>query len=254
MHVDHTKTIIELKEVTFAYGNREVLDKVDLKIHRGDYLGIIGPNGGGKTTLLKLMLHLLYPQSGEITLFGKPIDTFNEWYRIGYVPQKAVAFDSNFPATVYEVVAMGRYGRRGIFHSLTRHDHTAIRKAIKEVEMEEYKDRLITDLSGGQQQRVFIARALAAEPEMIFLDEPTVGVDVNTQQQFYNLLRRLNQSLELTLILVSHDIDVIANEATEIACVNKTLIYDSNPKHFVKTSALQELYGEHLNFVLHQHS
>ncbi len=254
MSVDHNKNILEVKNVSFAYSaNAPVLTAISLNIHSGDYLGVIGPNGGGKTTLLKIMLGLLQPTSGSISLFGQDIRDFKDWPAIGYVPQKAVNFDLKFPATVKEVVAMGRFGKRGLLRLPTKEDRNQVEEALRQVDMIEYRDRLIGDLSAGQQQRVFIARALATEPKIIFLDEPTVGVDVATQEQFYRLLEKLNQTLGLTLVLVSHDIDVIANEATELACINQTLVYHGSPKEFVKGEYLQQLYGKNLKFILHDH-
>jgi zinc transport system ATP-binding protein len=253
MSINHNKNIIEINNISFAYGKELVIDKANLNIHKGDYLGIVGPNGGGKTTLLKIILGLLKPSSGSISLFGQNINSFRNWSKIGYVPQKAVDFDINFPATVYEVVAMGRYGKRGLFNSLNSDDKKIIDDSIKQVEMFKFKDRIIGDLSGGQQQRAFIARALSAQPEIIFLDEPTVGVDVKTQEAFYNLLKKLNQTLHLTLVLVSHDIDVVAKEVTELACINKTLLYYDDPQKFFKNEGLQKLYGRQAKFIFHNH-
>lgn len=253
MQIDHTKNIIELTNVSFAYGDTPVLDRVNLNIHKGDYLGVIGPNGGGKTTLVRLMLKLLAPSRGVIKLFGEPIEDFRDWQKIGYVPQNVAQIDHNFPTTVYEVVAMGRYGKLGLFHKLSEKDHIYIKKSLDAVEMSDQKDRLIGDLSGGQRQRIFIARALASEPEVIFLDEPTVGVDQQTQESFYKLLKKLNQQLGLTLILVSHDIDVVAREATEMACVNKTVTYDDSPQDFIKKGGLKKAYGSGVTFVIHNH-
>ncbi len=253
MPVDHTKNIIEVQNVSFAYGETPVLKDITLTIHQGDYVGIIGPNGSGKTTLLKIMLGLLKPSSGAIKLFGSDCLCFKEWSRIGYVPQKATNFDPLFPATVYEVAAMGRYGKKGLLRHLNKEDEAIIETSLRQVEMLNFKERLIGDLSSGQQQRVFIARALAGKPEVIFLDEPTVGIDVKTQEQFYSLLKRLNQELGLTLVLVSHDIDVIANEATELACINQTLVYHGEPKEFIKGDYLQKLYGKNIRLILHDH-
>ncbi len=254
MPVDHTKNILEVKNVSFAYGaNEAVLTNISLNIHSGDYLGIIGPNGGGKTTLLKIMLGLLRPTQGSVFLFGKELNDFKDWPSVGYVPQKAVHFEATFPATVEEVVAMGRFGKRGLLRMSTGEDVKKVAEALRHVDMLDFKDRLIGDLSGGQQQRVFIARALVTEPKIIFLDEPTVGVDVGTQEQFYRLLEKLNQTLGLTLVLVSHDIDVIANEATELACINQTLVYHGSPKEFVKGEYLKQLYGKNIKFILHDH-
>ncbi len=238
--LDHTNTIIELENVCFGYTNEEVIKDVSLAIHKGDYVGIVGPNGGGKTTLLKLMLGLLKPNDGKISLFKTEIPYFKQWARIGYVPQKT-SFATNFPVTVEEVVAMGRYGKRGLFHFPTKDDKAKTHHALKQVDMLEYKDRQISELSGGQQQRVFIARALASEPEVIFLDEPTVGVDIKTQKQFYQLLRKLNKELNLTLVLVSHELDVVAHEATELVYINRTLEYYGDPNEFLKGAYFHEL-------------
>ncbi len=251
MPVDHTNNIIEVEGVSFAYNEDLVLENVSLNIHKGDYLGVIGPNGGGKTTLIKIMLGLLSPSKGIIKMFGQDIHDFKEWSRIGYVPQKVINFDVNFPATVFEVVAMGRYGKRGLFKSLTKEDKKIINESLRQVEMYEFKDRIIGDLSGGQQQRVFIARSLAGQPEVIFLDEPMAGVDVMAQDQFYQLLKKLNRELELTLVFISHDIEAVVNEVTEIAFVNRSLSYDDDPKNFVKGD-LEKLYGDK-KFIHHHH-
>ncbi|HSX24358.1 MAG TPA: metal ABC transporter ATP-binding protein [Candidatus Andersenbacteria bacterium] len=229
MHnVDHKENIIECKDVCFSYGSTSILHNVDIAVHRGDYLGIVGPNGGGKTTLLKVMLGLLQPQCGSIKLFGTDIHAFKDWYKIGYVPQKATSFDSNFPATVFEVVLMGTFGKRGILHSTTKEDKQAVYEALKKVEMDQYSNRLIGDLSTGQQQRVFIARALVSNPEVLFLDEPTTGVDESAQKEFYALLRTLNRTYDVTLVFISHDQTALKAEATEIATVNRTLTYEIN--------------------------
>lgn len=241
--VDHTKNIIELHNVSFSYAREEVIKDITLNIHKGDYVGIIGPNGGGKSTLLKLMLGLLTPQSGTVRLFGEDLKQFKEWAKIGYVPQKTY-IEMNFPVTVEELVAMGRYGKRGLFRFPNKEDKGKVEQALKQVDMLEYKNRQISDLSGGQQQRIFIARALAIEPEIIFLDEPTAGIDMKTQKQFYNLLRKLNTELDLTLILISHELDVVAHEATELAYINRTLEYYGDPQRFLKGDYFHELIGK----------
>lgn len=236
MHVDHKTSIIELEHVSFSYdGRHDVLTDVSLQVHRGDYLGLIGPNGAGKTTLLRIMLGLLIPSRGTVKLFGKSPHDFKAWDKIGYVPQKATAFDSNFPATVLEVVLMGRTAKRGLFKFVRDEDRTAAKKALGEVGMFDYKDVLIGDLSGGQQQRVFIARALVTEPEVVFLDEPTVGVDTGAKKEFYDLLQKLNKEFDLTLILISHDMEVVTKEAMHVAYINKNLVYHGLPQELLKT-------------------
>ncbi|MCX6716913.1 MAG: metal ABC transporter ATP-binding protein [Candidatus Taylorbacteria bacterium] len=234
--IDHTKNIIELRGVSFSYGNSgkngadsanaedDVLHNINFEVHKGDYIGMTGANGAGKTTLLKIILNLLKPSAGTIKLFGQDIKDFKDWAKISYVPQKVANFDKNFPATVEEVVLMGRYGKKGLFNKITSEDKKICEKALSDVGMLDFKNRMIGDISGGQLQRVFIARALAGEPEVIFLDEPTSGVDEKSQNEFFALLQKLNRELDLTLILISHDLERVAKEAMHIACVDRTLV------------------------------
>lgn len=234
--VDHEENIIEVKDVSFSYGAREVLKDINLSIHRGDYVGLVGGNGAGKTTLLKIILGLLKSNSGTVKLFGKNIADFKEWEKIGYVPQKATSFDVNFPATAEEVVLMGRFGKRGLFRKMTDTDRKKAHEALAHVDMLERRHKLIGDLSGGEQQRIFIARALAGDPQIIFLDEPTVSVEKSIRDEFYKLLRKLNEHLHLTVVLVTHDIESIAHEAMHIACIDRTLVFHNSVDNFFKES------------------
>ena len=224
--------VVQLKGVSFSYNGEKALDNIDLDIKRGDFLGIIGPNGSGKTTLLKIILGLVKPQKGSVTVSG---------VRIGYVPQRAGANVTKFPISVEEVVGMGGATQRVISESL------------EEVGMKEHKKKLLKELSGGQQQRVFIARALAEKPQLLVLDEPTVGVDADSQAKFYELLKELNKKHNLTLILVSHDVDVVAHEVSEIACINSKLVCHGKPHDVLKSDFMEKLYGKDLRFVVHGH-
>ncbi len=237
------KTIIDIQAVSFSYGGGRVLEKIDLKVKRGEFLGIIGPNGSGKTTLLKIMLGLLHPQEGRVELFGQPLAAFQDWSKIGYVPQR-VSSVLHFPITVSEVVSMGDVNNRG---------PAAVREALVAVDMDGHSNSLISELSGGQQQRVFIARALVTGPELLILDEPTAGVDSESQANFYQLLRDLNRKKKLTLVLISHDIDVVAKEVSQIACINGTIICHGQPKEVLKQDVFTQLYGKDLRFVAHGH-
>lgn len=222
--------VIEVSHVSYAYSADTVaLDDVSFTVSKGDYLGLIGPNGGGKTTLIKIILGLLVPDSGTVYIGGVEFSKSKERHRIGYVSQKVIEFDSLFPATVFEVVLMGRYARRGLFRGTNVEDRRKVEEALERVSMTEFSNRRISDLSGGQKQRVFIARALAGEPDLIVLDEPTTGVDEATQEHFYALLKELNSKFQLTLILVSHDLERTTREATCIAVVDSTLTYFANP-------------------------
>jgi len=237
--------IVQIKDISFKYHHDLVLEGITLDIQKGEFLGVIGPNGSGKSTLLKIILGLLKPTNGKVYLFGKEVSHFTNWQKVGYVPQK-VAQQRHFPVTVSEVVSLGLI-------NVENPSKNALIEALTSVGMAQFKDRKIEELSGGQQQRVFIARALVSKPDLLVLDEPTAGVDVEAQAEFYALLRKLNQEMGLTLILVSHDIDVIANEVTTLACINGKLVCHLPPKKFIKEDYLEKVYGKDLHLVVHGH-
>lgn len=246
--------LIRLKDVSFGYNGEPVLENVSLEVQRGEYLGLIGPNGSGKTTLLKLILGMLpAPKSGFIELFGTPLEAFRSWWKIGYVAQKAASFNSAFPATVEEIVLTGRAPRRGLLRLYTKEDRLAAQQALEKVGMLGFRDRLIGRLSGGQQQRVFIARALVSLPELLILDEPTVGVDAKAEEQFYRLIRELRQEMGLTVVLVSHDIGAVAHEVTSLACLNRKLFYHGSPDEFGSDEQMCALYGYSVRTIQHHH-
>jgi zinc transport system ATP-binding protein len=212
--------VIEIRDLSFAFNGTPVLQAVDLVVREGDFLAMIGPNGGGKTTLLKLMLGLLAPAEGSVRVFGRLPHTVS--HRIGYVPQD-VNVNTRFPISVLDAVLMGRLrpGRRLLRH--TAADRTRAAEMLARVDMADFRDRRIGELSGGQRQRVMVARALAGDPEILFLDEPTAGIDAKGQGEFYRLLKELNRSL--TIIVVSHDLMVVSGHADSVACVNQRLHY-----------------------------
>lgn len=247
------ENLIEVKNISYRYDREPVLRQVTLAVPRGDYLGLVGPNGAGKTTLLRIMLGLLKPDQGSVRLFGQDIKQFKGWAKIGYVPQRIAAFEANFPATVSEVVLMGRYGRRGLFQAIAREDKQLANAALEEVGMTAFRQRLIPDLSGGELQRVFIARALASEPEIILLDEPTIGIDQRARAEFYALLKRFNRERRLTLVLVSHDVDMVVKEARHIACLDRALVCHSLPGEFLAHSESSKLFKERVKIIAHTH-
>lgn len=249
----NNEILVKINNLNFSYNREPALLDINFNIERGDFVGIIGPNGSGKTTLLKIMLGLLSPHGGSVFLFGKKISDFNEWEKIGYVPQKISSLEIKFPITVYEFVSMGRINKSKFFFKFNKKDKEAIDEALEVVEMEKHKNHLISELSGGEQQRVFIARAIASKPEFLILDEPTVGVDIETQDRFYKLLTRLNRDFNLTLAIVSHDVDVIASEVKTLVCLNRSLVYHGTPKEFIKEDYIERLYGKDVRFILHGH-
>ena len=224
--------IIEITDINFGTDGISILEDITLVIEQGDFLGIIGPNGSGKTTLLKIMLGLTKPKSGTVKLFGENIDHFKDWHRIGYVAQHAINFDMNFPLNVFEVVSMGRFSRKGLLRNLDKKDLQIIEDVLEIVGMKGYKNKRIGALSGGEKQRAFIARALASEPELLILDEPTAGVDIRVQKEFYDFLGKLNKERNITLVLVTHDIGTVTSRVGKIACMNKRLYPECHPEEF----------------------
>ena len=245
--------VVRVKDVFFQYHGQPVLENIAFVIKKGSFTGLVGQNGSVKSTLIKLILGLLNRRErGEIYLFGTPLEKFKQWSKIGYVSQKANSFNSGFPATVFEVVAMGLYGKMGLFRFLRKGEKEKIDEALNTVGMLPFKKRPIGELSGGQQQRVFIARALVSEPEFLILDEPTVGVDAASVKKFYQLLLKLNQEKNITLLLVTHDIGVMTRYVTDVLCLNKTLHFHGTAQDF-ETSDLSSVYKHDVQLVTHEH-
>lgn len=212
--------IIDIVDLSFAYNGQRVLDQVNLTVEAGDFIAMIGPNGGGKTTLLKLMLGLLKPGQGEIRIMGRQPSRVS--HQIGYVPQD-VNINRRFPITALDVVLMGKLapGRRWAKNG--EQNRRDAMKALERIDMAGFADRRIGELSGGQRQRVFIARALVTHPRLLLLDEPTASIDSRGQIEFYQLLKRLND--EISIVVVSHDLLVISTYVKSVACVNRRLHY-----------------------------
>lgn len=226
--------LITLRNVTYSYGTGPVVDDVSLTISRGSITGLIGANGSGKTTLLKLIVGLLRPNTGEIIREG----------RVGYVPQKVVQTGFEFPVTVEEVVLQGRVAARGMLRILKPFDIRIAHECLDAVGLPRAGKRLVRDLSGGQQQRVFIARALAEKPDLLILDEPTVGVDEAAQEEFYDLLAKLRRMHNLTILIVSHDIDVVLREVDRVLVMDKRIVFEGTP---------EELHHRRKDFIRHHH-
>jgi zinc transport system ATP-binding protein len=212
--------VIEIRDLYFSYNSRPVLKNISLRLEKGCFTALIGPNGGGKTTLLKLMLGLLKPNQGFVKILGRPPRQVSR--RLGYVPQE-IGINRDFPISVLDVVLMGRIRSSRGWSRAGAEDKKAAREILERMDMWEYRKSRIGELSGGQRQRIFIARALVSEPEILFLDEPTANVDSGHQDNFYRLLRELNRSV--SIVIVNHDLMVISSQVKSVACVNRTLHY-----------------------------
>jgi zinc transport system ATP-binding protein len=220
---------VELSDVSFAYpGGGPVLRDIDLRIKQGEFVAIAGPNGGGKTTLLRLALGLESPSAGRVRLFGEPADRLRRRARVAYLPQRAqLAIDA--PATVREVVTAGRVARSGVIGRLHGADRAAIDDAIARVGLSKHAESVVARLSGGQQQRAFIAKALAAEPDLLVLDEPTAGVDADAQEALAALLERLHRELDVTILFVSHEFGAVERFVERLLLVRGEIVFDGDP-------------------------
>jgi zinc transport system ATP-binding protein len=240
-----------LSDITVAYGENKILEGVALKVEGGEFLGLIGPNGAGKTTLLKVIIGLIKPSRGTVRVFGAEVSKAEGLHLragIGYVPQHIALQGQNFPATVSEIVSTGRVSSNNMFKRLSHDDYDRVEDALRTADVHDLRNRSIGELSGGQTQRVFIARALAGEPRLLLLDEPTSEVDVASQLSFYNLLEKLNKEQGLTIIIASHDIGTISRHCTSVACINKQIYFHGDPKGFFQGDAFLRAYGYPLGF------
>ncbi len=235
---------IEVRGLTVGYGGPAVIRSVDLTIERGDYVGIIGPNGGGKTTLLRAILGFLQPSEGQVLIFGEPPRRGRR--HVGYVPQLA-SFDRDYPISVADAVLMGRRSLRGMVPWYHREDREAVERALEQVGLADRRGALLGQLSGGQVQRALIARALVSGPRVLLLDEPTASVDPRTEENIYDLLAQLNTSI--TIALVTHDIGIISSHVKHIACLNRTLVSHGGPT--LNAEMLEQTYQCPVDLIAH---
>jgi len=245
--------ILELEKVDVERSSDIVIQNANFTIHRGDYVGLVGPNGGGKTTLILSLLNFLPRAKGKIRLFGVDIDKFSAWQKVAYISQTATNFDSKFPLTVRELVSLGRIKKGNVARRFTREDWEAVDDSVAFMGLTEATHKRIGQLSGGQKQRVFVAKALARNPEIIFLDEPIVGVDAATQEKFYKKLSDLNTKRKTTILLVTHDLTSVFCRMSKVLCVNKQVEIAEITSDLDPNTLLKKAYGEHFHFVFHRH-
>jgi len=244
---------LEVKNLSFNYNEIAIFEDVSFDIPKGDYFGIIGSNGSGKSTLIKLFLNLISPCKGEIKIVGHSVKNFPDWSKVGYISQKAISFNMSFPATVEEIVTSNIYRKPGFNLNFKGQYKEKVYNALKIVDMEDKAGKLIGNLSGGQQQRIFIARMLVNNPEIVFLDEPTTGIDAKSEEAVYCLLAKLNQELGMTIVMVTHDISAITVHANRIGIAGNKSVKIVNPEEEITDELLDELYGYKINLHLHKH-
>jgi zinc transport system ATP-binding protein len=238
-------TAIEIKNLYLSYNDIPVLENINITVYKKQFLAIIGPNGGGKTTLLKVILGIIEPNNGEIKISGLNIDQGRKL--VGYVPQIS-DFNKRFPIDVKDVILMGRLSdQKGLFHSYSDKDYKFAEDIMKQLDILDLKDRQIGKLSGGQLQRVLIGRALASNPEILLLDEPTASLDAESRNNIYNILKELND--EITVLVVTHDLTAVSSYFDSIACLNKNMHYHGD-KNLSKDD-IDKVYGCPVDLIAH---
>ncbi|MFO7819968.1 MAG: metal ABC transporter ATP-binding protein [Halanaerobacter sp.] len=245
--------IVEINNLSFSYEQERILEDIDLEIRQEDFIAFIGPNGSGKSTLMKLILGLLEAEQGEIKLFDQRVQEFDQWTKIGYIAQEVRGFNNSFPATVKEIIAANLYNEMGFFKILNADLEERIEHTLKLVGMLDCKEQQIGNLSGGQKQKVFIARTLVTNPDIIFLDEPLVGIDQESQQEFYRLLAELNTKLDITIVMISHDVHVISDQANKVACFVNDNIFVHQADDFCCDDYFDSLSDNQMWIERHQH-
>ncbi len=241
---------IKINNLSVVLSGKEILADINLPLAEGKFMGIVGPNGSGKTTLLKVILGLIRPAGGDVNVFGMPPEECLKKGIFGYLPQH-INVDISFPASALDVVMMGLYGRLGMFRWPSAGERKKAKEYIELIGMKGYDDKPFGDLSGGEQQRISIARALVGDPKILILDEPSTGIDVVGQEDFYHLLKGLQKRLGLTIIMVSHDIGAVTAYVDEIACLNKILYYHGSPLGALDEKVLEKLYGKNIDILMH---
>ncbi len=242
----NTTLATEVQNVCLSIGRHVILDSVSFAIPEGRYVGIVGPNGGGKTTLLRILLGLQVPTSGKVELFGETPVTARKLGKIGYVPQRIAQADVVLPVSTEEMIWSGRTAVMGMGRWKTKNDKAAVEAAMERMHVSHLRHRIVGSLSGGERQRVFIARALASHPRILILDEPTTGVDLLAKEEFYSLLKGLNAELNLTILFVSHDVDVMTDEVAFVLALNQKLICHCESHAFLSRETITRLYGKNI--------
>ncbi|MFB0977525.1 MAG: metal ABC transporter ATP-binding protein [Myxococcota bacterium] len=241
--------VVQCQDICVERRGTRVLEDISFQVPASSFVGLVGPNGAGKTTLLKTMLGLIQPSSGTIHVLGHPPGrNGGAPSGVGYVPQRH-AIAQYFPASVYDVVAMGRVRGLQLFSRLSRTDRDAIAKNLEVVGIADLASRPVGELSGGQQRRVMLAQALCASSRLLILDEPTIGLDLPAEHEFYALLRNLQAELSLAVIAVSHDLVALAGECDELICINRHMHIHGNPEDVIHSHAIQEAYSCEFNFL-----
>lgn len=247
-------TIVTVENLSFRYNSVEVLNGISFDVHAGDFIGLVGPNGSGKTTAIKVILGLLKQIGGIVWLFGTNVNDFREWHRVGYLPQKLTHFNPHFPATVEEIVSSGLFSTKKFPKRIGRSDEISIDEAMKMTDVVDIRHKMIGELSGGQQQRVLLARAIVNRPELLILDEPTTALDPEAREKFFHTLMGLNRTKNVSIILITHDIASIGKYASKLLYLDKQVIFYGSFEDFCISEKMTNYFGEFTqHLICHRH-
>lgn len=247
-------SIIAVKNLTVELGNAEVLSDVSFAIKAGDYVGIAGPNGAGKTTLIRAILGLLPLFKGGIQILNQDSQCFNQWQKIGYLPQKIQSYNPLFPATVEEVVLTGLNSTKKFPKKFNSFDYKKVEGILKLLGIGSLTKRLVSSLSGGQQQKVFLGRALVSDPEILILDEPSTALDPSSRENFFDLVGQLNQTKKITVLLITHDIAHIGHYANKLLYIDRKVMFYGDFSDFCQSDDMKHAFGDQTQHVIcHQH-
>lgn len=246
--------MLSVEQLSFRYNSVEVLNDISFSADAGDYIGLVGPNGSGKTTVIKIILGLIQQEKGTVTLFGSDASAFKDRHKIGYLPQKATHFNPHFPATVKEIVSLGLFSKMRFPKRITKDDEAVIYEAMEMADVLDISDALIGELSGGQQQRVLVARSVVNKPELLILDEPTTALDPEAREHFFKVLYELNLKKNVTVILVTHDIASIGKYASKLLYLDKKVIFYGSFEDFCLSENMTHYFGEFSqHLICHRH-
>jgi zinc transport system ATP-binding protein len=246
--------IVTVENLSFRYNSVEVLSDISFDVRAGDFIGLVGPNGSGKTTAIKVILGLMKQTKGAVSLFGTRVHDFRDWQRIGYLPQKLTHFNPYFPATVREIVSSGLFSTKKFPKRMQHADAASIHEAMELVDVASIGETLIGELSGGQQQRVLVARAIVNRPELLILDEPTTALDPEARDKFFQTLTALNRAGNVTIILITHDIASIGKYASKLLYLDKRVIFFGSFHDFCVSEKMTNYFGEFTqHLICHRH-
>ncbi|MBD3170925.1 ATP-binding cassette domain-containing protein [Candidatus Bathyarchaeota archaeon] len=245
--------VIEVDSVNITRKDKTIIEEADFTIEQGTYMGVVGPNGGGKTTLMQGILGIMPLEKGSIKILGTPIQQFEQWNKLAFVSQYSINFNEKFPLTVRELVGLGRINKTNLGRPLKNDDWNQVDEAIEFMGITQIANRRIGQLSGGQKQRVFVAKAIVRKPQVLILDEPASGIDPEAQEKFYMILSNLNQEERTTILIVSHDLAAVFCRMSHVMCINKKVYTSPITPDNDPNEILRKAYGEHFRFVMHEH-